>query len=237
MGSVALLQSLKESILGQASVKTIYGEPISAHGKDDHPSGKNNVWLRCGCGHGRRGRYQRSRRRRWWRRRSAGRPRGRDRGERAADPVCSDYGSKKADWGCAGGDWIWYVGGVAQTTPTLICGAVVDNGARRTCGAKAETHFNAFSGTTEAVPLPNPILASFARWTAEGGSADGRCSSSGVRYVRLPATPVYCRQAYQLESAIGVSLRAPASGREKKQLLVGFQRLKVRRSSRVPTTS
>jgi len=33
MGSLALLQSLKESILGQASVKTIYGEPISAHGK------------------------------------------------------------------------------------------------------------------------------------------------------------------------------------------------------------
>src|ERR1700720_3173832 len=29
--------------------------------KDDHPSGKNNVWLRCGCGHRRRGRYQRSR--------------------------------------------------------------------------------------------------------------------------------------------------------------------------------
>jgi hypothetical protein len=26
MGSLALLQSLKESILGQASVKTIYGE-------------------------------------------------------------------------------------------------------------------------------------------------------------------------------------------------------------------
>ena len=47
-----------------------------------------------------------------------------------------------------------------------------------------------------------------------------------VRYVRLPATPVFCRQEYQLESAIGVSLRAPASGREKKQLLVGFQRLK-----------
>ncbi len=47
-----------------------------------------------------------------------------------------------------------------------------------------------------------------------------------VRYMRLPATPVFCRQAYQLESAIGVNLRTPASGREKKQLLVGFQRLK-----------
>lgn len=33
MGSLALLQSLKESVLGQANVKAIYGEPISAHDK------------------------------------------------------------------------------------------------------------------------------------------------------------------------------------------------------------
>ena len=33
MSTQALLQSLKESILSQASVKAIYGEPISAHGK------------------------------------------------------------------------------------------------------------------------------------------------------------------------------------------------------------
>jgi uncharacterized spore protein YtfJ len=33
MSSAALLQSLKESILSQASVKAIYGEPISAQGK------------------------------------------------------------------------------------------------------------------------------------------------------------------------------------------------------------
>jgi len=33
MGSLALLQSLKESVLGQANVKAIYGEPISAHEK------------------------------------------------------------------------------------------------------------------------------------------------------------------------------------------------------------
>jgi hypothetical protein len=117
------------------------------------------------------------------------------------------------------------VGGVAQTTPTLICGAVADNDARRTCGAKAETHFNAFSGTTESRALPNPILASFARGTAEGGSADGRCSSSGFVICAYP--PRQCSVAKRkLESAIGVSLRAPASGREKKQLLVGFQRLK-----------
>ena len=90
--------------------------------KDDHPSGKNNVWLWCGCWHWRRGRYQRSRRRRWWRWRSTSCPGGRYRGERAADPVRSDYGSEEADWGCAGGNCIGYVGGVAQTSPTLICG-------------------------------------------------------------------------------------------------------------------
>ena len=33
MSSLALLQSLKESVLSQANVKAIYGEPISAHGK------------------------------------------------------------------------------------------------------------------------------------------------------------------------------------------------------------
>lgn len=33
MGSAALLQSLKESIVGQVGAKTVYGEPISAQGK------------------------------------------------------------------------------------------------------------------------------------------------------------------------------------------------------------
>jgi len=33
MGTFALLQSLKESILADANVKAIYGEPISAHEK------------------------------------------------------------------------------------------------------------------------------------------------------------------------------------------------------------
>jgi hypothetical protein len=33
MSTQALLQSLKESILSQASVKAIYSEPIAAHGK------------------------------------------------------------------------------------------------------------------------------------------------------------------------------------------------------------
>jgi uncharacterized spore protein YtfJ len=50
MGSVALLQSLKEGILGQASVKTIYGEPIAANGKTIIPVAK--VMYGCGAGAG-----------------------------------------------------------------------------------------------------------------------------------------------------------------------------------------
>src|SRR3981081_3793084 len=73
--------------------------------KDDYPSGKNNVWLRCWCGYRRRGRCQRSGGRRWWRRRWTSWSRGGDRSERPAGPFCSDYGSKEADWGYAGGNW------------------------------------------------------------------------------------------------------------------------------------
>jgi hypothetical protein len=69
-------------------------------------------------------------------------------------------------------------------------------------------------------------LASFASLDSRGRLGRRPVFKLWVRYMRLPATPVFCRQAYQLESAIGVSLQAPASGREKKQLLVGFQRLK-----------
>ena len=52
MGSVALLQSLKEGILGQASVKTIYGEPISAHGKTIVPVAKIIYGYGAGAGTG-----------------------------------------------------------------------------------------------------------------------------------------------------------------------------------------
>ena len=52
MGSVALLQSLKESILGQAGVKTIYGEPISAHGKTIIPVAKIMYGYGAGAGTG-----------------------------------------------------------------------------------------------------------------------------------------------------------------------------------------
>jgi hypothetical protein len=40
MSCMALLQSLKESILSQASAKAIYGEPVSGHGKSVTPVAK-----------------------------------------------------------------------------------------------------------------------------------------------------------------------------------------------------
>jgi uncharacterized spore protein YtfJ len=52
MGSLALLQSLKESILGQASVKTIYGEPISSPGKTIIPVAKIMYGYGAGAGTG-----------------------------------------------------------------------------------------------------------------------------------------------------------------------------------------
>jgi uncharacterized spore protein YtfJ len=52
MGSLALLQSLKESILSQASVKTIYGEPIAAHGKTIIPVAKIMYGYGAGAGTG-----------------------------------------------------------------------------------------------------------------------------------------------------------------------------------------
>jgi uncharacterized spore protein YtfJ len=52
MSAQALLQSLKESILSQASVKAIYGEPISAHGKTVIPVAKIIYGLGAGAGTG-----------------------------------------------------------------------------------------------------------------------------------------------------------------------------------------
>jgi Sporulation protein YtfJ (Spore_YtfJ) len=193
MGSVALLQSLKESILGQASVKTIYGEPISAHGKTIIPVAKIMYGYGAGAGTGGVGDTS-----------ARGEGGGGGGGVRAVPVGVIEVSEqqtrfvpitdrKKTDWGCAGGDWIWDVGGVAQTTPTLICGAVVDNGARRTCGAKAETHFNALSGTTEAVPFRIPFWRASLAGQPEGGSADGRCSSSG--FVMCAYPPRQCSVA------------------------------------------
>jgi uncharacterized spore protein YtfJ len=52
MSAQSLLQSLKESILSQASVKAIYGEPISAHGKTVIPVAKLFYGLGAGAGTG-----------------------------------------------------------------------------------------------------------------------------------------------------------------------------------------
>jgi uncharacterized spore protein YtfJ len=52
MGSLALLQSLKESVLSQANVKTIYGEPISAHEKTIIPVAKIMYGYGAGAGTG-----------------------------------------------------------------------------------------------------------------------------------------------------------------------------------------
>jgi uncharacterized spore protein YtfJ len=52
MGSAALLQSLKESILGQSGVKAIYGEPISAQGKTIIPVAKLMYGYGAGAGTG-----------------------------------------------------------------------------------------------------------------------------------------------------------------------------------------
>jgi uncharacterized spore protein YtfJ len=52
MGSQALLQSLKDGILGQASVKAIYGEPVSAQGKTIIPVAKIMYVYGAGAGTG-----------------------------------------------------------------------------------------------------------------------------------------------------------------------------------------
>jgi uncharacterized spore protein YtfJ len=52
MGSLAPLQSLKESVLGQANVKAIYGEPISPHEKTIIPVAKIMYGYGAGAGTG-----------------------------------------------------------------------------------------------------------------------------------------------------------------------------------------
>lgn len=52
MSSLALLQSLKDSILTQANVKAIYGEPISAQGKTVIPVAKVMYAYGAGAGTG-----------------------------------------------------------------------------------------------------------------------------------------------------------------------------------------
>ena len=52
MGSLSILQSLKEGILTQASVKSIYGDPISAEGKTIIPVAKIMYGYGAGAGTG-----------------------------------------------------------------------------------------------------------------------------------------------------------------------------------------
>ena len=52
MGSLALLQSLKESVLAQANVKAIYGEPVSAQEKTIIPVAKIMYGYGAGAGSG-----------------------------------------------------------------------------------------------------------------------------------------------------------------------------------------
>ena len=52
MSTLAVLQSLKESILSQASVKAIYGEPITAQGKAVIPIAKIMYGYGAGAGTG-----------------------------------------------------------------------------------------------------------------------------------------------------------------------------------------
>ena len=52
MGSVELLQSLKDGMLGQASVKTIYGEAVAAHGRTIIPAAKIVYGYGAGAGRG-----------------------------------------------------------------------------------------------------------------------------------------------------------------------------------------
>src|SRR5215470_10285465 len=52
MSSLALLQSLKDSILTQANVKAVYGEPITAQGKTIVPVAKIAYGYAAGAGTG-----------------------------------------------------------------------------------------------------------------------------------------------------------------------------------------
>ena len=52
MTTLALLQSLKESVLSQASVKAIFGEPVSANGKTVIPVAKIIYGYGAGAGTG-----------------------------------------------------------------------------------------------------------------------------------------------------------------------------------------
>ena len=55
MGSLALLQSLKESVLSQATVKALYGDPITIHDKTIIPVARILYGYGAGAGSAGRG--------------------------------------------------------------------------------------------------------------------------------------------------------------------------------------
>ena len=89
MGSLALLQSLKESVLGQANLKTIYGEPISAHEKTIIPVAK--IMYGYGAGTGGVGEKNARGEGGGGGGGGTGCSRGSHRGKQSADPLRSDY--------------------------------------------------------------------------------------------------------------------------------------------------
>jgi len=121
MGSLALLQSLKESVLGQANVKAIYGEPISAHEKTIIPVARIVYGYGAGAGTGGVGDT------------SARGEGGGGGGAVRAVPVGVIEVSKqqtrfvpitdrkKMTGALLAGNWFWYVDGLAQTSLIVMC--------------------------------------------------------------------------------------------------------------------
>jgi uncharacterized spore protein YtfJ len=86
MSTLSVLQSLKESILSQASVKAIYGEPIAAQGKTVIPVASIMSGYGAGSATGGVGDSS-ARGEGGWRWRGAGYSRGRHRDQRPSRPV------------------------------------------------------------------------------------------------------------------------------------------------------
>lgn len=119
MGSLALLQSLKESVLGDANVKAIYGDPISAHEKTIIPVAK----ITYGFGGAQAPEASAKRNTRGEGGGGAGGVRAVPIGvievEQAADSVRSDYGPAKADRSGSGRNGGGNVLGLAQASLTM----------------------------------------------------------------------------------------------------------------------
>ena len=94
MGSVGIIQAVRDSVVGHADVRTLYGQPIEAQGKTIIPVAR--IW----SGRGQCAWVGEFRRWRWrW---GEGVAAGRDRGYAAGDEIHSDFRSEKAG-GCSAG--------------------------------------------------------------------------------------------------------------------------------------